>query len=368
MHSKAAATFERKLKFSFFIAVLQKTSYGPAQVYINRDQIERAKNTRNYKPEDWKTFGDDTFEVLPSFYDSGQRTLNKLEMQFCQYMALEERRDAERVISYGHSGGQQLVTLFGPTKGHRADLLITNKGRLDFVQFHSTLHYCGHTPDCPRASRIYNEPFIIHQATKMADKFSQGYANALNARIDAFKKEHKWADEMLTLHFTFTARYECEFFHSRKYEYEGQQHGTLLKYLKAKYGDACVFASSFQPRLRARELMKKILYDEEAFGFVAILGGVEKQKDLCSKMMGMCHQKYSSKDINELGSRTLEVAASKYHGDEEKARQFLKKTCEQRKVTMSKKSFEKDTTQLLSIEYFRYLKFQRKLENYRELF
>ncbi len=213
------------------------------------------------------------------------------------------------------------------------------------------------------------EQFALKEKTLEGDAILKSYVAAMNAAVrNARSSDPRYPE----LEFSTHISYECEYFHGKALTVRdkgGQPRAyTNLRKLLIEQFDDDVITGFTVRRLKERELLKRILYNEEYNGFVTIRGGEEGRDDAVSLAQGFCLGKHKV-TAQELGDYAVTVTAIAHGLDPEKDRRTaakqLDRDCAKRNLTMARRSFGANQLSTLSCLHLRFLVAQRGFHGFR---
>ncbi len=314
-----------------------------------------------------------TFVPLSKQHDASRRCSFD-ESAWVQSVALEKFPAATRIFSFMHAGPGQLS--FGGNGGRaKVDALLTfDDGLVLACQYHSRLHYYGHTASCARnAQRKEREEMIaagmpppeeeeedeicLYETTVESDENSWKYARALT-------KAFHDSDLILAkrLRFQYNIYMECD----EKLHPEVRR--KTLNRLHKKHGKNCVGLCRPEPSTPLTEdgLLKKLLYDDKYTGFVGIEGGYESAGDTPSLQTGFCMSRFVPQNaVQELGEGAVETKNLQDESDSDLVERKLKAEIGTLPVTAARHSYPKHELTVMSVGLFRWMVKERRLTGFR---
>ena len=419
----------------------QPLPYGPAQFYYNPRERERGvRDGGKGGSDDDEQEEEASFRPLPRMEDATRR-LNCQESLFCQYQVLERHPQAQRCFTQFHAGPGQLS--LSDDHRRRADCtLLLEPGHLLFLQYHSELHYAGHTALCPRAvvgassgggddgpaaaekdeeppwfecepeQRCYlssssEEPeeeedgeeeegtgskrarwamedyhrttwtddeddereetmtrgeFSPGTSTRRINQLQSGYVDFLNEAVAAARR----ADPSYPpLRFEAHFEYACDYFHGNAFRARRSEKsycaGGLLRLLREEHPRDSVVGGAVGRgplgggKIGERELLRRLLTDDELGGFVTVRGGAEGRRDIASLMQAFCLGKFGSEDDPE---GDLGPLARRLEGDR------LEKRCRGKRLTMTRLGYAPQQLTTMSVQNLRFLVQERRFTNF----
>ncbi len=477
-------------------AAAQPLPYGPAQFYYNPAERERR---RRRSPQDKKKSGgkrDETvvggekdeeynnsnaeeedaeeddeeeerafFCPLPRMEDATRR-LACQESLFCQYQVLERHADGvRRCFSHFHSGPGQLS--LSDEHRRRVDCtLLLEPGHFLFLQYHSELHYGGHTASCPllrshegvapeptateagNSGRLENsgggggetesvppplwyesdpdqrgragyltssseeeeeeeeeedekeegepEPqkecpwvlseedfprttwtddeddemeealasgeFALGDSTQRMNDLQRSYVDYLNEAVTEARRDDPSYPPLI---FEVRFEYACDYFHGNAFQarQSGKSYldGGLLRLLREEHpqdslvGGVVARSPLGRGKIEEKELLRRLLTDDELCGFVTVRGGAEERRDIASLMQAFCLGKFGSEEDPE---GDLGPLASRMEGDR------LKKRCRGKCLTMTRLGYDPRQLTTMSVQNLRFLVQERGFNSF----
>lgn len=253
----------------------QKLSWGPAAFFYNVSAAQDSEDRREeyVKSSDWTTSPDDVFARLPPEYErGGSDIMGREESVFVQYHSLELFPDAFRVYSEYTAGPGQLVC--GRSDRHCVDLcLVPRPGDVRMINYHSDYyHYAGHSKNCASFNSVPDRDLVFNDETAESDSFAKGYVAALNDRLAALvvsppnekEGEFEWMRGRCP-RFSYEVFTSCDLFHGRTYLHDGRRR-ELKEHLRVKHGEKALLGFPAPGKMKAAELRRRILEDEEFGG------------------------------------------------------------------------------------------------------
>jgi hypothetical protein len=321
--------------------------FGPCTFYTLQQQQQRD--------------GGGVFRSLSAKEESRANFCSRKEIIFVQYLALKCFPNAEFICSDLHAGPGQMV--LGDYRGDFIDATVLRKpGDLLFLNFHEQgTHYRGHFKEKERqeaggsSSSSSNHPLVELSLTFACNKPASAfhvYADTLNK--DAIKRDYckslnaHAARFNYDLKFDYHGVFECELFHSSS--------SSLDSLMRGEFGKN--YIGAFAKEIKYDDMVDKILNTQEVSGFLTLVGGTDGVESGCpnDNAFGFCITKHfvNPQEIGAYSRRQIQ----KYGYD-------VDAYCQRSALTVPRLNFPKDSHEVLSIQYFKWLVNVRKLKDFR---